>query len=384
MHSPRRVKHTHARQPLSGKGPPARDHDGRRPPSTIHHLLPHSPVGAAADGARDMSWEPPVPPEWQDAHRAFLQALMARGSMTLDEARPVLASILNQIHDNPDPIASDELLAEDVEKFARLAREAVSPLDFDIRKLRHQRTKEPVWAFVNVTSDPSTQLATTHTADEISFVKRLLDAIFDTYNKPRLELMCLTEDQALKLSRPSPPRNGRVSLGTDNGEGPASQATNKGLRHSEVLALLASLVAEGWLEKSRAGYYGLTPRALMELWAWMNETYNDPDAEGNEWQRIKHCEACKDVVTIGQRCARPECNVRLHDICEEAFWRSRRDRACPKCRSQWDGEHFVGERAVTALVASRQSNGRGVGARRSETVGPIAEEAEDDEEEEDG
>lgn len=327
-----------------------------------------------------MSWDPPVPPEWQDAHRAFLQALMARGSMTLDEARPVLASIFNQAHDNPAPIAADELLAEDVEKFVRLAREAVSPLDFDIRKLLHQKTKEPVWAFVNVTSDPSTQLATTHTADEISFVKRLLDAIFDTYNKPRLELMCLTEDQALKLSRPSPPRNGRVSLG----EAGASQAaTDKGLKHSEVLALLASLVAEGWLEKSRGGFYSLTPRALMELAAWMNESYNDPDAEGHEWQRIKHCEACKDVVTVGQRCAHLGCNVRIHDICEEAFWRSRRDRTCPKCRTPWDGEHFVGERAVTASAASRHSNGRGGGARRSEVVRSIVEEAEEGDGQED-
>ncbi|KLU86130.1 hypothetical protein MAPG_05149 [Magnaporthiopsis poae ATCC 64411] len=331
-----------------------------------------------------MSWDPPVPPGWQDAHRAFLQALMARGSMTLDDARPVLASIFNQAHDNPAPIATEELLAEDVEKFVRLAREAVSPLDFDIRKLLHQKTKEPVWAFVNVTSDPSTQLATTHTADEISFVKRLLDAIFDTYNKPRLELMCLTEDQALKLSRPSPPRNGRISLGTDNnnnGEASASQAaaTDKALKHSEVLALLASLVAEGWLEKSRAGFYSLTPRALMELWAWMNESYNDPDAEAHEWQRIKYCEACKDVLTVGQRCARLECNVRVHDICEDAFWRSRRDRTCPKCRTPWDGEHFVGERAVTAAAASRHGNGRGGGgARRSNVVRPVVEEAEGD------
>lgn len=33
--------------------------------------------------------------EYNDSNRAFLQAFMARSSMTFDEARPVLAAILS-------------------------------------------------------------------------------------------------------------------------------------------------------------------------------------------------------------------------------------------------------------------------------------------------
>lgn len=32
--------------------------------------------------------------QWNDGHRAFLQAFMARSTMTLDEAKPLLAALL--------------------------------------------------------------------------------------------------------------------------------------------------------------------------------------------------------------------------------------------------------------------------------------------------
>ena len=67
--------------------------------------------------------------------------------------------------------------------------------------------------------------------------------------------------------------------------------------------VLASLVAEGWFELSKAGFYSLSPRALMELRGWLIETYNegaDEDgSEDEEWvERIKLCQACKEIVTI--------------------------------------------------------------------------------------
>ena len=38
---------------------------------------------------------PYVLPNYNDSNRAFLQAFMARSSMTFDEARPILAAILS-------------------------------------------------------------------------------------------------------------------------------------------------------------------------------------------------------------------------------------------------------------------------------------------------
>ena len=87
-------------------------------------------------------------------------------------------------------------------------------------------------------------------------------------------------------------------------DGEQMQASaSQGLTKSEAERVLASLVAEGWFELSKGGYYSLSPRALMELRGWLIETYNEgEEEEGSEDEervdRIKLCQACKEIVTI--------------------------------------------------------------------------------------
>jgi len=328
-----------------------------------------------------MEWQPPLPEGYGDPHRAFLQAIMSRGTLTFEEAQVVIAAILTVERKSEAPIPPDSITQTVVDQFIAKAREAVSPLDYDIRSILHQVHKERVWAFINTHSDPSTQLATSHTPDEISYIKRLLDAMFETFNTSRMELMCITQQQAVKLARPN---RSRESTGPN---GASQSSSDRGLKHSEVLDLLNSLVAEGWLERSRSGFYSLTPRFLLELRPWLTETYNDPDIEDGEWQRIKFCEACKEAVTVGQRCSETDCIIRLHDICAEAFWRARRNQICPKCETAWDGKHFVGEKAVTETEAYQRSIRRKNGPRSSDVIDylmrPEEEEEDDDDEAED-
>ncbi|KAL2266934.1 hypothetical protein VTJ83DRAFT_4211 [Remersonia thermophila] len=340
-------------------------------------------------------WEPPLPPGYNDAHRAFLQAFMARGTLTFREGRKLLAAIASASNAGRDgdsdgegegeghghghgPVNPDSITMADFESWVRTVREAVEPLDFDVRNTRDQVRGERVWAFVNAHSDPVTQLGTARTPDEVAYVKRLLDAMFDQHNTPRMEVMAVDEGQALRASRPRG-RESQAGGDADAGEeGTQAPAAARPLKHSEVLALLASLVAEGWLRKSQDGFYDLTPRALMELWPWLVETYNDPEPADGDWQRIKFCEACKEIVTHGQRCDNLDCTVRLHDICDEAFWRTRSARTCPKCGTPWEGNHFVGERAVTTRAGFQ----RGRGARRRTEAAQNDEEPVDEEEEE--
>jgi non-structural maintenance of chromosomes element 1 len=177
--------------------------------------------------------------------------------------------------------------------------------------------------------------------------------MFETYNTKRKEIMAITGMQAgeAKFRRGA----GRQSVGND------SQSVDKGVTGEQVEKLLAGLVKENWLERSKDGFYRLSPRALMELRTWLVDTYNDSD-DPEEWQRIKFCEACKEIVTVGQRCADLECNVRLHNICESAYWNSRPGKKCPKCETAWDGKRFVGEKAMTTtedyLKGKRRSGGK--------------------------
>ncbi|KAI6086236.1 Nse1 non-SMC component of SMC5-6 complex-domain-containing protein [Hypoxylon rubiginosum] len=368
-----------------------------------------------------------VPHRYDDGNRAFLQAFLARGTLTFKEAQPILAAIFSALDrrehgEQAEPTAAADVTQQDFESYVGAASAAASPFDMEIRSIAHQTTRERVYALVNTTSDPVTQLATLHSAEEIAFVRRVIDAIFDKYNTPRMEMLCIDGMQANKLR--SVPRGGNggeenengngndsTIIGDDNsnengnGEGAATATQTvgglKGLKSSEVENVLRSMVESGWFERSRAGFYSLSPRALMELRSWLTDAYNDADVDAGDkttWQRVKFCEACREVVTVGQRCAERDCLVRMHDACAEAFWQgnARRNarggaatngnggaRACPRCSREWTGRNFVGERAVTEMEAYQRGKRRsGRGGGRTSIVEEIVEEAQEGEGEE--
>ena len=164
--------------------------------------------------------------------------------------------------------------------------------------------------------------------------------------------------------------------------GEGEHTADKGLTQQEAEKCLGILVSEGWFEFSKESYYTLTPRALMELRSWLVSTFKDPDDE-EDGQRIKICEACKEIVTTGQRCGKVECPVRLHDVCQEAYWNSRKNDRCPQCETPWvKDKNFVGQRVITKtedyLKAKQRSGGGGGGRNRRAQE----EEEEDDEDEE--
>jgi len=166
---------------------------------------------------------------------------------------------------------------------------------------------------------------------------------------------------------------GNVTVVDSDDEGGGTQTqtqTQAGQTHSismhQAETLLSSFVAEGWFECSRRKYYSLAPRALMELRGWLIETYNDDEDEDVDddeeetppTQRIRFCAACKEIVTVGQRCADLDCAGRLHDACTGTMWRSLGGReVCPVCKKSWTEHGFVGERAEAQN--GRRSTGDG-------------------------
>ncbi|KAJ6153711.1 hypothetical protein N7470_006670 [Penicillium chermesinum] len=297
---------------------------------------------------------------YDDRNRAFAQAFMARSSMTFKEGRAVLAAIFSA-HDNNsvDPTDIEEQQFVD---YIAAANSAISPFDFEIRSTLRQVPKaqdpgtpqsppERVYALVNTTSDPLTQLATTYTPDQIAFVKRVLDYMFDTNNTRLCEGMVITHMQAANLARPPAGERHRRESGTEDSQsGPVGALTM-----TEAETMVQRLMSEGWLERSPKDYISLTPRALMELRHWLVSEYNDEnfrDRPGR--QKIKFCAACKDIMTVGQRCDNRDCPGRLHDHCTENFFRMERAEVCPQCKQAWTGESFVGERAETVPGGSEQ------------------------------
>ena len=233
-----------------------------------------------------------------------------------------------------------------------------------------------MYALVNNTSDSLTQLATKFSSSEIAYIRRLIDSMFETNNTPSREVMALKHAEASQLSRPSrrtrPSQLNSTSMAdnddsndtahpsTSNGD--SSQAADTGITISEADAVLATLVHDAFLHKSRLGYFSLAPRALMELRAYLKETYNeaaDQGDQGVERIRIHDCEGCRELVTYGIRCNRTECRVRWHDACANSYYRgkAREARKCPKCETECLGDRYVGERADQARGRASMGGG---------------------------
>jgi hypothetical protein len=184
--------------------------------------------------------------------------------------------------------------------------------------------------------------------------------MFENYNTKRKEIMAITSMQALET---------KVRKGSGNRQSleESTQSVDKGVTQEQAQRVLDSLMKEKWLERSKEGFYRLSSRGLMELRTWLVDAYNDSD-DPEEWQRIKFCEACKEIVTVGQRCADLDCNVRLHNICEGAYWNSRPEKKCPKCETEWNAEHFVGQKAETtseSYLKGKRRSAPGNGNKRN-------------------
>lgn len=307
---------------------------------------------------------------YNNTHRAFLQSLLARPTLTLETAKPLLAAIETAASDSNRAIPAEDITAEDLDNYVDTLNAHISAYDLEVRYTLHQTTRERVYALVNTSTDALTQMATVHSADDIAFVKRVLDCMFETNNTARAEVMAVTSIQALKLAK-APAGEGRRQSGIQG----QTQGVNASLTMSQAEKVLDSMVAEGWFELSPKGFYSLTPRALMELRGWLLDTYNTEDSEDEDDDeeephlKIKHCHACQIIVTVGQRCPDMVCQARLHDHCVRNAFRAQGGREeCPVCRTGWRDAPAVGEKAAKS-PGGRTSQGGGRRERESQGGG---------------
>jgi hypothetical protein len=172
--------------------------------------------------------------------------------------------------------------------------------------------------------------------------------------------MAIKHTDASNLARPSRrSRQSQINAEPDD----TQEQVDTGISLSEADAVLTSLVSERFFQKSRAEYYSLAPRGLIELRAYLKETYNETAEEneaGTAVTRIHDCEGCKEIVTVGIRCNDRDCGVRWHDACANSFYRGRASggKRCPACGEVCTGDVFVGERADRVGGGRRSTQGR--------------------------
>lgn len=116
-----------------------------------------------------------------------------------------------------------------------------------------------------------------YSPSEIAYFRTLLNAIFDTVNSVHEEVFAIRSTEAANLS--------------------SSQGV--GLTKTAGEAAIQKFAREGWLEKSRGGFYSVSERGLLELKGYIMEMFNDPEdeAEGERSTKIRTCHACQEIVT---------------------------------------------------------------------------------------
>ena len=64
-------------------------------------------------------------------------------------------------------------------------------------------------------------------------------------------------------------------------------------------AALHDFIREGWLEKSRNGFFTITERGLLELKGYITEMFTDMDEEegGGRVDKLRTCHACQEIIT---------------------------------------------------------------------------------------
>ncbi|KAI6045378.1 Nse1 non-SMC component of SMC5-6 complex-domain-containing protein [Pisolithus marmoratus] len=232
-----------------------------------------------------------------DVQRLFLQAVFSRGILSYSHALVLWKSCVDAVkaaHPALDVRASDR--RDEWDRFVNKINNALNPLDLEFRHVLDEETGREMYAVVNTRGDEIAQMATDYSPTEIAYFRAVVEQIMLAPNEcySLSSLAALREVNALKTS----------------------------MTKSQAESVLSSLVARGWLLKSKRGRYSLSTRALLELSPYLKSNYPDECLE---------CTICMEIVTRGVSCSTPACQTRMHQHCFRKL-PAKQARSCPTCQ----------------------------------------------------
>jgi len=174
----------------------------------------------------------------------------------------------------------------------------------EIRKVVSEEDGRSYWGFVNARSDTHAQLATSYTAPEISFFKKVLEAIL-TVTEAGLPVGEIGTTDAVNLAR-----------GID------------GLTLSNAQQTLKRLVQDHWLTLSggenKKVLVGV--RSLLELRPFLEDLCGETNQE---------CVLCSELVIRGLPCPNKKCATKMHNHCAKKWFTGKEIQKCPTCTTPW-------------------------------------------------
>lgn len=258
-----------------------------------------------------------------DVQRLFLQAVFSRGILSYSHALVLWKKCVDAVKAaNPvlDVRASER--REEWDAFVNRINDALNPLDLEFRHVLDEEAGKEMYAVVNTRGDEIAQMATDYTPAEIAYFRAVVEQIMLAPNEcySLSSLAALREVNALKTN----------------------------MTKSQAESVLGSLVARGWLLKSKRGRYSLSTRSLLELSPYLKSNYPDECLE---------CTICMEIVTRGVACNTPACQTRMHQHCFRKL-PAKQARSCPTCQCDWPQDRRTLRPVGEAAIRDGQDEGR--------------------------
>ncbi|XP_077173232.1 non-structural maintenance of chromosomes element 1 homolog isoform X2 [Paroedura picta] len=253
--------------------------------------LPGCPSAGALPMPReddDAAAAAPMAAGMSDAHRHFLQALMALGAVGGPEAVALHRQCCER-HRAP-------YAAEQLDDFIAEANVPLQPLFLEIRKGLAEDTGTTWYALVNLAESEVTHMASNYSEAELELFKKTMDRIILSENG------FVSSTEILNL---------------------ADQLKPKKMRKREAEQVLQRLGQDKWLSE-KEGEFTLHPRCILELEQYILSHYPESSCK---------CHICHALVVQSQVCT--ECGITMHMPCLARYCQGQAEPRCPRCKQFW-------------------------------------------------
>ncbi|KAI8618104.1 Nse1 non-SMC component of SMC5-6 complex-domain-containing protein [Chytriomyces sp. MP71] len=249
-----------------------------------------------------------------DAHRLFVHMCMKEAGMQKGADAEAMATLHRHVCERTGGAVVADAVAwvgynpsqNAFAAFMSALNEHLAFLDLEFASLADPDSGRRYWALVNTAADDVAQFATTLNANEIAFLKKVI------------QLIMTADDGVFQI--------------------PVSEALHESklakLTMQATETLIDTIIGSGWLAKNEHGWLRLGLRAIMELKTYLKEEFED---------QVQYCSVCKELCTTSyEKCSDPACPGRLHKACSAHFYGDRvsaATRKCPQegCDAIWEG-----------------------------------------------
>ncbi|XP_053132474.1 non-structural maintenance of chromosomes element 1 homolog isoform X3 [Hemicordylus capensis] len=248
-----------------------------------------------------------------NAHRHFLQALLARGVVERAEAI--------RLHRRSCELHRVHYMHDRLDDFIQVVNAQLRPLSMEVRKGLAEEDGRTYHALVNLAETEVTKMASDYSENELELFKKTMDLIM-------LSESGLASSTEILNS--------------------ADQLKPKKMKKREAEQVLQNLVQDQWLSE-KEGEYALHPRCILELEQYILRHYPGT---------ARKCHICHSLSVQSQVCE--TCGIGMHLPCSAKYFQAQTAPRCPQCKQFWP--HRIPARPQQPASSPRES-------RRTSSVG---------------